>query len=196
MIGLSLTCGCGRVGFRENLPRDAGALDAGSVDAGALDAGRVDAGSSDSGAGDDGGSAPPDAAVGCVAAGYLGHEYQYCDAAVSFIDATALCASLGMHLVRIDDAGEQAFVEGLRVSDEVWIGASDQAVQNEWRWADGTLFYMDAMGGGSAVGGAYVHWGAAEPNGAARENCGVLSRSGFWIDFPCDLTGATFCESP
>ena len=60
--------------------------------------------------------------------------------------------------------------------------------------AVGAMFEADAKG--AAVGGAYVHWGAAEPNGGAREDCGMMSMSGFWIDYQCDLPGAVLCERP
>ncbi len=187
--GLVLTAACGRIGY--------GSVDASRPTTADAGEGAVDAGAPlpDAAGPEDAGTAPVDAGT-CVEATFAGHDYVYCDSGASFADATAQCAAIGMHLVRLDDAAEQAFVEGVRVRDIVWIGASDAGAENDWRWADGTSFYLDAMAGGAPVGGAYVHWGAAEPNGGARENCGAISASGFWIDYGCGLLAAALCERP
>jgi hypothetical protein len=37
------------------------------------------------------------------------------------------------------------------------LGADSLGVPGEWRWADGTLFWLGGFGG-TAVPGAYVNW--------------------------------------
>ncbi|UJR84600.1 C-type lectin domain-containing protein [Sandaracinus amylolyticus] len=162
-----------------SVERDAG-VDAG-VDAG----GRRDAGPRP-----DGGPAPP----GCLAGGYLGRRYLYCEDLRTRNDAAMRCADLGMRLVRVDDSAEQDFVDVLRVADRVWIGATDEVREGDWTWNDGTLFFRDATGGGQPIGGAYVHWGAAEPNGARRENCAMIVSSSVWIDEDCTMAVPYVCE--
>ncbi|AKF03014.1 C-type lectin domain-containing protein [Sandaracinus amylolyticus] len=145
----------------------------------------------DAGPRPDGGPAPP----GCFAAWHLGRRYLSCEDARSRNDASMRCADLGMRLVRIDDAAEQDFVAGVRAADRVWIGATDEVREGDWTWNDGTLFFRDTTAGGQPIGDAYVRWGAAEPNGARRENCAMIVASSVWIDEDCTMAVPYVCEA-
>lgn len=189
---LAALAGCGRLEYAQT-SLDAGfGLDAFvATDAQALDAFvTLDAPIDD--AGSDAG--PPADGGGCATGTYGGHDYALCGAELIWSDARAACESMGMHLARIDDAGEQAFLEAIAPTDRAWIGANDLPLEGTWEWLDGAIFYVHAMGGGTSVG--YTHWGSAEPNGALRESCAAIVTNGFWVDFPCDLGSSFVCERP
>ena len=85
-------------------------------------------------------------AAGAVAApvqwGGNGHWYELVTAPLSFGDAVVEASTrthlgLGGHLVTITSADENAFVHGLTGGGAAWLGASDAAVEGEWRWMSG-----------------------------------------------------------
>jgi hypothetical protein len=132
-----------------------------------------------------------------------GHTYLLCKEARNWALANAACRTAGMRLVRNDDARANdwlfatAFTEQGRGS-AVWIGATDQAVEGEWRWTDGALFWLGDEAG-MAQNGLFAAWYQREPNNvSAAEHCAVLETTGSnpeWWDFRCELAGAFVCES-
>lgn len=129
--------------------------------------------------------------------------YARCNAA-TFGSARTTCASgsLGMHLVRIDDAAENAAVLSLATS-AVWISATDSdsvASEGAWEWGDGTQFWMGgpASMGGVAVGGLYSNWGAPQPDnaGSGGEDCAEMTTggTGTWNDLVCNSARMFICE--
>lgn len=93
--------------------------------------------------------------------------------------------SIPSHLASINSAAENALCRTLAVAndDNLWIGGSDAAVEDEWRWVEtGVEFYHGkAASGGAAVGGAYVNWNDGEPNGDSEDAC-ELKTNGTWND--------------
>jgi hypothetical protein len=99
---------------------------------------------------------------------------------------TASTASnyLGMqgYLINITSAQENNFISQL-VNSNTWIGASDELVENEWRWVSGCeglenggmgRYFSNqqnfncgqtGFGTGTPFGGNYVNWSIGEPNG-------------------------------
>ncbi len=127
--------------------------------------------------------------------------YVRCNAA-TFASARSTCANLSMHMVRIDDADENAAVLGLATS-AVWIGANDSdnlSVEGAWEWSDGVQFWMGgpASMGGVVVGGLYANWGAAQPDnaGSGGEDCAEMTTggTGTWNDLRCDSARNFVCE--
>ena len=97
------------------------------------------------------------------------------------------------YLVTFTDASEEAFVYSLAGSGTGWGGASDAAVEGEWRWQggpeDGTLFWT---GGTSGTASGYENWGRdnsmtvyLEPNSVGDEDCLWLRPGTGWADAPC-----------
>jgi hypothetical protein len=132
-----------------------------------------------------------------VASGGNGNYYEYIQTARTWADAraAALASSyLGNagYLATVTSAAENAFI-GTLASDG-WLGGTDQAVEGQWRWADGPeagqLFWTGGPGG-SASG--YSSWNAGEPNDFGGED--FLHRNGgAWNDLPGSSARGYFVE--
>ena len=176
-----------------------GGATAGDTSGGAGGAGGTGSSGASGGTGDGG---TPNPAL-CVNKAFGAHDYVLCREMRSWADARAGCTAIGMRLVRIDDAAENqwlfanANVEQGR-SSQVWIGASDSAVEGEWRWTDGDLFWLGANGG-LAQNGLFSGWYPREPNDVGgNEDCGSLetkSTAPEWYDAQCSILSPFICES-
>lgn len=123
-----------------------------------------------------------------------GHLYKYIsdagtwNAAKPKAEALTLYGAAG-YLATITSGAENDFVTA-RLANAGWMGASDAAVENAWRWVTGpeagTQFWS-GLSGGSTVGGNYANWGTGEPNNSGDEDCGqyLAGGSGKWNDLPC-----------
>lgn len=106
-----------------------------------------------------------------AAAGGNDHWYEYVPAISIFepvSHATARAAALGSthlglsgYLATVTSAAEQLFIQssfpfmiGFGATGDAWLGASDAAVEGEWRWLDGPE-------AGELVG--YTNWAAGHP---------------------------------
>lgn len=71
-----------------------------------------------------------------------------------------------------------------RVLGSVWMGASDEGAEGQWRWLTDSndLFYA----GDEAK--LFANWAGGEPNnaGSAGEHCAIFLRTGEWNDESCD----------
>lgn len=112
-----------------------------------------------------------------------GHYYEFVPAsAITWSNAQAAATARtvnGLHgyLATVTSAGENAFAAG-RLQSAGWIGASDAAVEGEWRWVAGPeagqQFWqgLSLIAGGHGVNGAYATWNptnasmTGEPNNA------------------------------
>jgi hypothetical protein len=160
-------------------------------------------GSGGTGAGGSGGSAGAPNPTLCNTGMFGGHTYLLCKEDRSWHLANLGCIAVGMRLVRIDDAAENqwlfdnAFTELGRRST-VWIGATDEVVDGQWRWTDGALFWI-GDDGGTAQNGLFTAWNQREPNNvSAAEHCAVIETNGStpeWYDYTCGFVGPFICES-
>jgi hypothetical protein len=137
----------------------------------------------------------------CNQATYGGHDYLLCKELRAWDDANDGCTVVGMRLVRVDDANENQWLftnanipNGSMV--EVWLGAADRAVEGEWRWSDGELFWVGDSGG-TAQNGLFNAWYFREPNNVNDEDCAVLDTASKpeWYDYDCALPLSYVCES-
>ena len=105
------------------------------------------------------------------------------------------------YLVTITSAEENAFITANFNTGDAgsWIGATDAAVEGEWRWVTGpeagTQFWQGKYpsAGGGPVGGNYANWARNEPNDAGdnEDYAHILfdlagQPYGIWNDFSVD----------
>jgi hypothetical protein len=156
-----------------------------------------------SGTGGGGGFAGASSLGDCMAQTYGTRDYLFCNVKVPWAQARDNCASIGMVLARVDDAGEDQFLsDNGYISPPVtsmWIGASDGAVEGEWRWVDGELFWLGDRAG-SAQNGLYAGWYAGlQPSAQkAERDCAVheVGSTAGWYDSDCTFSKEYVCESP
>ena len=107
-------------------------------------------------------------------------------------------------LVVVRDAYENSVVQGLAqsVGENVFLGATDQTTEGEWRWhtgtEDGDLLWSGNYINGSAPNGAYTNWRSVEPNDSGTgEDYAVLFHihgDGVWNDNDLEHTDASITE--
>lgn len=96
---------------------------------------------------------------------------------------------LNGYLTTITSQQENDYVAE-RLEGAGWMGASDAATEDDWKWVDGpengTSFWSGGISG-TPVSGRYNNWNGGEPNNAGDEDCAqFLSGSGGeWNDLPC-----------
>ena len=107
-----------------------------------------------------------------------------------------------MRLVRIDDAGENTWVQANAVfsasmfrREALWLGGYEPTVDGDWHWTDGAAFWLGAANG-TAVGGLYANWDKNEPNNAVGpEACMAMPLNGTtWFDWACGDAQYFACE--
>jgi len=108
-----------------------------------------------------------------------GHIYEFVTSGASWTQARALAESRRLagnpgYLATITSDAEMAFVkkaytDGVLKGDSIWLGASDAAVEGQWRWVTGP----DA---GATI--AQNLWVAGEPNNSGDEDYGALGYFG------------------
>ncbi|XP_063410552.1 gamete and mating-type specific protein A-like [Mytilus trossulus] len=105
----------------------------------------------------------------------------------------------------VKDASKQAvLLNYLRLdhwdTDNIWIGATDQQREGDWRWVDGSKISYSRF----ADGQGYTNSGFLFANGG-NEDCALIRRDdgGQWHDYPCQPIFGTFgytysyaCEFP
>jgi len=141
-----------------------------------------------------------------------GSNYEVISHKLNWHYAAACAASKGGYLVEINNKQEQDSVYDAIVNVTkaavalnytsvpdgdsvayVWIGANDKALEGIWLWDGnddniGTNFWMGegsgGLGGGNAVSGSYINWGAIgsipeEPNNFANQDAAGMSLTGW-----------------
>jgi hypothetical protein len=138
----------------------------------------------------------------CQLKAFGGHDYVLCNVNVSWPTARDNCRSIGMELTRVDDVAESQWLRDNAYDTAprqgIWLGGSDQAVEGEWRWTDGTLFWL-GNDTGSAQNGLYSAWLPTAPSGqpAARDCCALDQGSTLgWYDLDCATPQPYICEGP
>ena len=178
-----------------------GGVPTGGVSTGGVSTGGVSTGGSGGQAGGSGGSGGASSPGDCLTKTFNSAQYLFCADEVAWADARDRCASVGMHLVRIDDAVENQWVfdnvyDIGSVSPGIWIGASDLLVTGEWRWTDGTLFWLGASSG-SPQGGLFNAWYPAQPTNSPHNACAMIdSNNGStnWTTTGCASACVFVCE--
>jgi hypothetical protein len=124
-----------------------------------------------------------------------GVKYYFCENERTFDDARQRCQSVGADLVTIESAQEDDWLMNF-IDEQAWIGASDQAVDGDWKWLwNDQLFWSN----GAAVSNAYTHWEVGYPWGsshdcASKDPYWAPSGIGGWENYSCDFKMAYICE--
>jgi len=138
----------------------------------------------------------------CAPATYGTHSYLFCDALVDWATARAECEGRGMRLVRVDDAGENTWLQATASfsasmfrRDNLWLGGYEPTVDGDWHWTDGDAFWLGGSTG-TAVGGLYTNWDPNEPNNATGpESCLAMAlNKTTWFDWACADKHYFACE--
>jgi hypothetical protein len=118
----------------------------------------------------------------CRSGTYGTSVYLFCNVKVTWTTAHDNCASIGMRLVRVDDGGGNQYLhDNAYVAapiSGIWLGASDSAVEEEWRWLNGDLFWLGGKTG-VAQNNFYNNWyvGAQPSSQQPQRDCVVLDNS-------------------
>ncbi|XP_005341312.2 C-type lectin domain family 4 member E [Ictidomys tridecemlineatus] len=110
---------------------------------------------------------------------------------MSWLSSSRNCSGMGAHLVVINTQEEQEFLYHAKPEKrEFFIGLTDQVVEGEWQWVDGTPFTESLS-----------FWDAGEPNNLITlEDCATIRDSSNarknWNDIPCFYNMFWICEMP
>jgi hypothetical protein len=109
-----------------------------------------------------------------------GHYYEYVNGQLTWSSAETSAEGSWAHLVTIQDAGENAFVQSLIEAGPAWIGATDTDTEGLFLWVTGEPF-------------AYSNWAPGEPDddfltGGAGDWLAMMD-DGTWIDTNGNFVG-------
>uniref|UniRef100_A0A2D4II93 Collectin-12 n=1 Tax=Micrurus lemniscatus lemniscatus TaxID=129467 RepID=A0A2D4II93_MICLE len=118
---------------------------------------------------------------------FSGNCYYFSNERAIFEDAKLFCEEKSSHLVFINSKEEQQWLKKQVIAKgSFWIGLTDSAKEDEWRWLDGTL-------------PEYINWSAGQPDNwkhghGPGEDCAGLIHAGLWNDFHCEDVNSFICE--
>ncbi|XP_042894087.1 type-2 ice-structuring protein-like isoform X3 [Penaeus japonicus] len=115
----------------------------------------------------------------------------------TWASARQFCAGYGAELAHFSDANMFAAILGYvntinfqKKAINVWVGGTDEAVEDTWLWVTGEL-----MPRGPPFWGTYDGY-ALQPNAGTSQNCAVLWQHDYYYmhDLPCTHKCAPLCQ--
>jgi hypothetical protein len=139
----------------------------------------------------------------CQAKIFRDHVYWFCAGPKTRADAEASCAQDGIgHLVSIDDAAENQFVQA-NITGNSWTSGNDTTTPNDWQWANATCddakpFWDGGPSGTPDRNDAYANWAPGAPSGGdfALITAGTGSNAGKWQASSGSASLSFVCEKP
>ncbi len=130
--------------------------------------------------------------------------YVFADSEVDWAEARNACEAhdTDWDLASIQSSEVQAFVEDLASSEapgeQLWIGATDLDVEDEWLWVQESVVFWQGGQDGSPPPGQFAHWKSDQPTGGNQHCARILSETDDWrwADAPCSETYGFLCEGP
>ncbi|MBB3207905.1 CSLREA domain-containing protein, partial [Rhodopirellula rubra] len=122
-----------------------------------------------------------------------GKFYRAVNSSITWSAAQTAALNAGLNgiqgeLVTIESQYENDLIVTLSqgLSDDAWLGASDQDTEGTWKWYDGTnaneTFWIGDAGG-TAQTGHYTNWSTIEPNDSFGEDFAEIRKAtGEWND--------------
>lgn len=99
-----------------------------------------------------------------------GHCYLFSNTVLRWHEAKVLCELLHGHLACIESNEEQKVVVQYLHDRPSWLGGTDEDVEGQWKWVNGSPF-------------TYTSWGSGQPDNAGGvENWLHTYGSGIWND--------------
>lgn len=94
-----------------------------------------------------------------------GHEYLLTSTAMTWDAAEAEAVAQGGHLVTINHATEEAFIQAVFGTNPLWLGLNDCAAEGTWVWTSGEPVN-------------YTNWNDGEPNNMGWEDAAIMNWGG------------------
>jgi hypothetical protein len=85
-----------------------------------------------------------------------GHWYRLMGFQTDWHTAQAYCAKLGAHLVTLENASEDRFIN--KMTSYTWLGATDELKEGQWEWVTGEPW-------------PFTNWAPGEPNNCGNPTC-------------------------
>ena len=112
----------------------------------------------------------PPLALGAIKNPATGSWYFLTPLMMTWTNAELYATQNGGHLVTVDDAAEQQWIQTIFPSQEMWIGLSLGSSGDGWQWISGTS-------------SSYRNWGPGQPsNSGGTEIFGHIYANGIWND--------------
>lgn len=100
---------------------------------------------------------------------FQGSAYAAFEADVSWHEARARCQEMGGHLAVIETAEEAEFIADFADGRYLFLGATDEETEGEWRWVNGAAW-------------DYTNWLDGQPNNWNDEDYLATYDGGEWVD--------------
>ncbi|KAL1763486.1 C-type lectin domain family 4 member F [Sigmodon hispidus] len=121
---------------------------------------------------------------------FQGNLYYFSHEVKSWHEAENFCVSQGAHLASVTSKEEQAFLVKSTSTAYHWIGLTDQGMNGNWYWVDGTPF-NDAQSQRFWAKNQPDNWRL--PNGEG-EDCVHMQQ--LWNDMFCMVKYRWVCKKP
>ncbi|XP_077971122.1 uncharacterized protein LOC144425631 [Styela clava] len=121
-----------------------------------------------------------------------GFELLFYKQGKTYEKAKTFCERLGGYLAKVDNERMTTVINSAfdlqNMVNTFYIGGNDIAIEEDWKWQDGTNVIMRGEVG-------YQNWYSNEPNNFGNEDCLAVGKKTYeWIDISCDEIIYYICQ--